>query len=121
MSLNPVWIEIPCKDIQRALKFYEAIFGVTAEVTDDGERKTATLVYTPGGVGISLNQTANFKPSDKGVYVYLDAGEDITAVLPKVQAAGGKALTDKISMGDAGFYATILDSEGNAVGLYSAK
>jgi uncharacterized protein len=121
MALNVTWVEIPCKDIQRALKFYEAVFGVTAEITDDGERKTATLFYAPGGVGVSLNQTANFEPSDKGIYVYLDAGDAIDTVLPKVAPAGGKALTDKISMGEAGFYATILDTEGNAIGLYCAK
>jgi predicted enzyme related to lactoylglutathione lyase len=39
--------------------------------------------------------------------------------LGKVEAAGGKVLMDKISIGENGFIAFFLDTEGNRVGLHS--
>jgi predicted enzyme related to lactoylglutathione lyase len=122
MALSTVWIEFPVKDIERALKFYKAIFDCDGEITDDGERKTATILNMSETqpIGISLNQTANFEPSDKGAYVYLTNGDDdLSGMLAKVEGAGGKALTGKVSMGQAGFYATVQDTEGNVFGLYS--
>lgn len=119
-----VWIEIPARDVERALKFYQTVFDYPeVEVADDGVRRTATLFGgdTQGKSGISLNQTANFEPCDKGVFIYLDAGEELTPALDKVIAAGGKIIAGKTSMGDAGFYASVLDTEGNLIGLYSPR
>lgn len=119
-----VWIEIPARDVERALKFYKTVFDYPdVEISDDGVRRTATLFGgdTQGKSGISLNQTDNFEPSDKGVFVYLDAGEDLTPALDKVVPAGGKIIAGKTSMGEAGFYASVLDSEGNLIALYSPR
>ncbi|MAS35563.1 MAG: glyoxalase [Anaerolineaceae bacterium] len=120
MTIQVVWVELPVKDIERAVKFYQDALGVEAEIVDDGVRKTATLAHE-SGVGISLNQTTNFEGSDKGAFVYVYAGEDIDAVLPRIEPAGGKVLTQKTSMGAAGYYATIHDTEGNVLALYSAE
>src|SRR5262245_18865790 len=121
--MQAVWIEIPVRDLERAMKFYQAVFGLAAtEVGADEVRRTTTLHYTPdGGPGISLNQTRNFEPSDRGTLVYLDAGEDLTDHLKRVEAAGGAVVEPKTSMGEAGYYATFRDSEGNVLALYSAK
>ena len=120
-----VWIEIPVNDLEWAMAFYQAVFDLpAAEIADDGERRTATLLN--GGAegqtpGISLNQTANFTPSDKGVYVYFDCGSESTSYLPKVEAAGGKVIQPETSMGGAGYFASVLDTEGNMIGLYSYR
>ncbi len=119
-----IWVEIPVKDIKRALKFYQAVFELgDISIEDDGERQTAILFYDEAlaKAGISLNQTANFEPSDKGLYVYFDCGEDLTPTLNRVEGAGGQRVTDKISMGGAGHYASVIDTEGNLIGLYSTK
>ena len=120
--MQAVWIEIPVKDLGRAMEFYQAVFQLQpTEIMTDAVRRTTTLVNTTeqGGAGISLNQTANFEPSDKGVLVYLDVGEDLTQHLQRVEAAGGRIVEGKTSMGEAGYYATVLDSEGNCLALYS--
>jgi predicted enzyme related to lactoylglutathione lyase len=120
--MQAVWIEIPVKDLDRAMAFYQAVFQLEpTEIMTDAVRRTTTLVNTTeqGGVGLSLNQTANFEPSDKGVLVYLDAGEDLTHHLQRAETAGGKIIEGKTSMGQAGNYATILDTEGNCLALYS--
>ncbi len=119
--LKPVWIEVPVKDINRAAKFYQSVFQLEAgEVANDGVRETITLVNTSegGAPGISLNKTANFEPSDKGMFLYLDVGDDMPNALTRVTAAGGTVVTPKTSMGAAGSYAAVKDTEGNLFGLY---
>jgi predicted enzyme related to lactoylglutathione lyase len=121
--MQPVWIEIPVVDLERAMNFYQKLFNLepTAISTED-VRRTTTLYYTPeGGPGISLNQTNNFEPSDKGTLVYLDTGEDLTEHLSRVEPAGGAIVERKSSMGEAGYYATFRDTEGNLLALYSVK
>ncbi|HEX9372288.1 MAG TPA: VOC family protein [Roseiflexaceae bacterium] len=122
--MQAVWIEIPVKDLDRALQFYQAVFGLQeAEIAADDVRRTTVLASTTpeGGAGISLNQTHNFEPSDKGTLVYFDASEDVTSHLSRVTQAGGRIIEPKTSMGEAGYYATILDTEGNQLALYSYK
>ena len=119
--LKPVWIEIPVKDIDRALAFYQAVFELDAtEIGDDGVRRTVTLSQSSESEapGISLNQTANFEPSDKGVLIYFDTGGNINDVLPRVEPAGGRVTTPKTSMGESGYYALIVDTEGNTLALW---
>lgn len=121
--MQAVWIEFPVKDLDRAMAFYQTVFDLQpTEIVDDGVRRTTTLVsMTPesGSPGISLNQTVNFEPSNNGAYVYLDVGPDLTPNLARVVAAGGTVVAPKTSMGSAGNYATVLDTEGNLLGLYS--
>jgi uncharacterized protein len=121
--LNAVWIEIPVKDLDRAMKFYQTVFELSpTEIGDEGVRVTTTLTNGDGkSAGISLNKTANFEPMDKGTLVYLDAGEDLTDHLNRIEPAGGKIVEKKTSMGAAGWYATFLDTEGNIFALYSVK
>jgi predicted enzyme related to lactoylglutathione lyase len=122
--MQAVWIEIPVKDLDRAMAFYQAVFQLEpTEIATDDVRRTTTLASTTpeGGVGISLNQTKNFEPSSKGTLVYLDTGEDLTQHLNRVEPAGGKVVEPKTSMGEAGYYATFLDTEGNILALYSYK
>lgn len=122
--MQAVWIEIPVEDLDRALAFYTSVFQLeSTETANDGTRHTATLVNMTqeGAAGISLNKTANFAPGSKGPLVYLDAGEDLTDHLQRVEPAGGKVIEGKTSMGDAGYYATVSDTEGNTLALYSYR
>lgn len=120
--MQAVWIEIPVQDLDRALAFYQSVFHLQpTEIITDDVRRTTTLVNTTpeGGAGISLNQTAHFDPGAKGALVYLDAGEDLTSHLDRVIPAGGTVIDSKTSMGEFGNYATIRDTEGNQLALYS--
>lgn len=122
--MQAVWVEIPVKDLDRAAAFYQAVFQFApTEVGDDGTRRTTTLTNTSpeGRPGISLNQTTNFEPSRTGTLVYIDAGEDLSEHLSRVEPAGGTVIEPKTSMGDAGNYATFLDTEGNLLALYSYR
>lgn len=122
--MQVVWVEIPVQNLERAMAFYQAVFGLEpTEIAEDDARRTSTLAsdMSGGKAGLSLNQTRNFEPSDKGPLIYLDAGEDLTDALGRVEPAGGKIVETKTSMGNAGYYATVIDTEGNCVALYSYK
>jgi len=118
------WVEIPALDLDRALKFYQTVFEIQPDsIAADGVRRTAILSHgAEQAPGISMTEIKGFEPSNKGTWIYLSIGEDMTDHLTRVLAAGGKILTPKTSMGvDAGNFASIEDSEGNIVALYSTK
>jgi uncharacterized protein len=116
------WIEIPVKDLERANKFYQTIFRhEAAQIIEQDVRRITILPSPEGQATASLNQTANFEPSDKGILVYFDVEESLDALLARVETAGGKVVDGKTQRGEYGYFAIILDSEGNALTLHSMK
>ena len=82
----------------------------------------ATMAFFPadqGGIGGALIKTDGYVPSQEGAVVYLNGGDDLNQALSKVAGAGGKVLRDKMSIGENGFIAYFLDTEGNKVALHS--
>ena len=120
MELKPMFIEVPVKDIERAVRFYGTVFGVTPEIHADDVRRTAVLNDGSTGTGFALNQTADFEPSDHGPLVYLHVSEPLDALLARVERAGGKIVRAPESMGEGmGPYAMFADSEGNVFAFYA--
>ncbi|MEO1668133.1 MAG: VOC family protein [Chloroflexota bacterium] len=115
------WFEIPVADMDRAIKFYNAVLaGECSEPSNDGTRTTALLPYGMVGGGGSLTMTDGFTPGSNGVVIYLNGGEDLQVMLDRVKAEGGTVTYPKTDMGsDMGYLATFTDSEGNTLGLFS--
>lgn len=119
-SIN--WFEIPATDFTRAKKFYETILGAEIMEMPFPEGKYGIFPSdTQSGVGGGLVQGEGFVPSDKGTIVYLNGGEDLSLSLGKVESAGGKIVMPKTSIGENGFMAHFIDTEGNRVALHSMK
>lgn len=117
------WFEIPAKNFARAKSFYETILGVAIM-----EMPHPTMKYgmfpadmQNGHVGGGLVEGEGFEPSVNGTLVYLNGGDDLAVPLSKVEAAGGKVILPKTSIGQNGFMAYFMDSEGNKVALHSMK
>jgi hypothetical protein len=55
-----------------------------------------------------------------GTLVYF-VTDEINSELDRVQAAGGKIIRPKQSIGEFGFIALVEDTEGNMIGLHSMK
>lgn len=117
------WFEIPATDFARACKFYEAIFQEKLNVLDIGNAKLGMFpVDWSKATGGAIAAGQGFKPSTEGTKVYLSGGEDLSAVLGRVEAAGGKIAVPKTQVtAEYGFVAAFIDSEGNWVGLHSPK
>ncbi|WP_294674163.1 VOC family protein [uncultured Fluviicola sp.] len=119
-SIN--WFEIPATDFTRAKKFYETILGAEIMEMPFPEGKYGIFPSDmQSGVGGGLVQGEGFVPSDKGTIVYLNGGEDLSLSLGKVESAGGKIVMPKTSIGENGFMAHFIDTEGNRVALHSMK
>ena len=120
-SLN--WFEIPVTDMNRAKKFYEAVFGIQMHQMD---MMGMTMAMFPqedmnGKVSGALVQSNQHKPSMDGAKVYLNGNPDLGGALSRVEAAGGKVVMPKMKINDeVGYMAFFIDSEGNNVGLHSS-
>ncbi len=112
------WFEIAVTDIERASRFYGAIFATTLEINNGSGFASANFPHD-GGVGGGLVSGDGYTPNSGGSLVYLNANPDLTLVLNRVKTAGGQVLQPKTDIGENGFFALILDSEGNRVALHS--
>ena len=115
------WFEIPVTDIDRAKAFYGEVLGSELKafsVAELGDRTERMLPYQDG-VGGALVQHDDYIPSQAGSVVYLNGGDDLSVPLGRVEKAGGKVLAEKMGIGENGFIAFFLDTEGNKVGLHS--
>ncbi|MDX2163602.1 MAG: VOC family protein [bacterium] len=116
------WVEIPVADMERAVRFYGALFDAKFDIIEGGVRRVAILTAEAGAVGVSLNHTANFEPGSKGLYVSFAAGNEIDALLARAEAAGGRVT---VRRGELllpnNYFASVQDTEGNVFGLVWAE
>jgi len=113
------WFEIPATDIQRAVKFYSTVLAVKMEIGPASTGYQMAVIPHPDGVGGALIQGEGYVPSADGAVIYLVCDPDLRPALGRVEAAGGKILVPRTDIGENGFFAFILDTEGNKVGLHS--
>jgi uncharacterized protein len=119
-SLN--WFEIAVSDMARAKKFYKTIFGIEMFEQD---MMGMTMAFFPaeqgnGKVSGALVKSNMHKPSADGAVIYLNGNPDLSAVLGKVVAAGGKIAMPKTQITpEIGHMAFFFDTEGNKVALHS--
>ncbi|MEO0561637.1 MAG: VOC family protein [Chloroflexota bacterium] len=117
--MQVVWVEVPVTDINRAAKFYGALFDQQLEPMEYDGRKFAMLNVADGQAGLSLNQVEGFNPSADGVLVYLNAGERFDTLLSRLEAEGGKVVIPRSPMSESTVFATFNDTEGNTLALYT--
>lgn len=117
------WFEIPVTDMERAVKFYSAIFGYESMYQINmGGFDMAFFPMEEDGVGGALCKGEWYKPTQDGVVVYLNANPDLEIPLSKIEAAGGRVLMPKkLITEEYGYMALFVDSEGNRVALHSNK
>lgn len=71
------------------------------------------------GVGGGIVEMEGAKPSANGITLYLNAGNDLNDPLGRVESAGGKILMPKTDIGENGYMAQLMDTEGNRIALHS--
>jgi len=118
------WFEIPASDIDRAAKFYEAIFNVQLQPMDmpNIQMRMFPIDDPMTGIGGAVCKTDGFhNPSaTDGPLIYLNGNPDVQQVLDRVEAAGGKVIVPKTEISpEYGFMAVFIDTEGNRIGLHS--
>ncbi len=118
---NPVYyFEIPVTDLDRAMRFYSAVFGYELTRQNVDGYEMALLPRADGAPGASgaLAKGDVYVPSRNGAIIYFDV-EDIDPALERAQAQGAIVLYPKKHIGEAGYVAEIQDSEGNRIALHA--
>jgi predicted enzyme related to lactoylglutathione lyase len=120
MSHTFVWIDIPVADLGRAIAFYGAVTGRPLEKVE-GPGFTFGLFRHQGNevAGCLVPADGLAQPSLHGPLVYLDVTGRLDAAVAAAQAAGGKVLQARHSIGPHGWRAVVADSEGNRIALHS--
>jgi uncharacterized protein len=107
-----VHFEIPAEDVERAVTFYESVFGWEIEKWDDYDY---WLVKTgeesePGINGAIMPKSDGSIRNAISVDSYDDAVE-------KIVETGGEMITEKREVPGMGFNGLFRDSEGNILGI----
>ncbi len=123
-KINPVsWFEIYVEDMARAKKFYEEVLQTELSplsmpgVTDYEMELFPRDMIRPGAAG-ALVKTSEFGPQQGGTIIHFES-DDCSEEESRIEAAGGKILKPKESIGEYGFGMLALDSEGNTIGFHS--
>jgi predicted enzyme related to lactoylglutathione lyase len=113
------WVEIPAVDFKRAVNFYTSLLEVELNLFDFGEEKMACFPNDEGAISFA----PDFQPSLNGTLVSFNMEERLDKVLGDVKDMGGKVVRGKtkIESEGRGYFALIVDTEGNKIGLYGDK
>lgn len=120
---NPVnWFEIATTDLERAKAFYANVFKRNFQLIEMPGAKMYMFEGGPEGKGAlgAIIQSDENKPSPDGTIIYFEC-EDVAVETSRVEAAGGKMIVPKMSIGEFGFIAQAIDTEGNRIGFHSHK
>jgi predicted enzyme related to lactoylglutathione lyase len=117
------WFEIPATNFDRAVAFYRTALGQDIQVGEfagvphgffpaDEQGVAGAIVAGPAVDGFE------HAPSERGPTIYLNAGDQIEAIVARVADAGGAVVVPPTAIPPQGWIALIRDSEGNRVGLH---
>lgn len=119
MANQIVWVDIPVKDLERAIRFYSAVLGAPVKKQEFPGMAIGILPHEDGEVGRCLFKREGEEPAGKGPLLYLNANGRLEQAMAAVEANGGKIIEPKSAIGAYGYRAVIQDSEGNRMALHS--
>ena len=123
MANNPIgWFEIYVQDMSRARAFYGSVFATTLERLEGPDIEMWAFPMEPDRPGApgALVKMEGFPSSGNSTIVYFTCS-DCAVEAKRASESGGKIFKDKFSIGQYGFIALVLDTEGNMIGLHSMQ
>ncbi|MCX6820133.1 MAG: VOC family protein [Candidatus Adlerbacteria bacterium] len=128
-----VHFEIQADDMDRAQKFYEAVFGWTFKVMGEEYGGYRVISTGPGpdemakgvkmedvGINGDLMKRNGTAPADgacPNAYTCIIGVDNIDMYMERIEAAGGKPQTDKMDVPNIGQLRYYKDTEGNIFGI----
>ena len=104
------WFDIPATNFERAVKFYEAVLGISLIRENMLGAQMGMFPAKPGEATGAILARDGVTPGTTGSTVYLKAGNDLSTALGRVETAGGKILHPKTLIKEAwGYFAIILE------------
>ena len=125
MKSNPaVWFEIYVQDLDRARKFYEAVFLLKLEKLNSPSPELEMWSFPADtnkwGAGGALVKADGVPSGGNSTLVYF-ACKDCSVEEDRAKQFGGSVYRKKVSIGEYGFISLVSDTEGNMFGLHSLQ
>ena len=117
------WFELPVRDLDRAIAFYNAVFQ-TGLVLESGGPNPMAMFPTQGGAegpGVSGHLYPGTPAADgRGPTVHLNVPGRIEEAIERCIGAGGRMVGPVIEI-PPGRFAYAIDLDGNSIGLFERK
>ena len=119
------WTDIPVTNLDRAIKFYSAVLGKEVRKLSDGVAEYGLLPHEESNASGCLcvrsdSGGVDNRPSANGPLIYLLVEGRLDEAVEAARANGGKILRARQQIGEHGFRAVIIDSEGNRIALHTS-
>ena len=118
------WFDIYVEDMDRAVNFYQTVLNQQLEKLDDPTGETQMMSFPADmsvyGAAGALVKSKYSSPGAGGTLIYFSVADCATEEA-RVEAAGGKVIRSKFSIGEFGWVSLCADTEGNVFGLNSMK
>ncbi len=115
-SPTVVWTEIPVTDLDRAIAFYQAVFGLQVLRDDTGPNPVANFSDARNIVSGHLYPG---KPASEGQgpTIHLVLSDKLEDGIARCTAQGGTVISPAITI-PPGRFAYAIDPDGNSIGLF---
>jgi predicted enzyme related to lactoylglutathione lyase len=119
------WTDIPVTNLGRASKFYSAVLGQEVKKLSEGGMEYGLLPHGEQNASGCLcirsdSGGVDNTPSANGPLIYLLVEGRLDEAVKAVRANGGKVLRARQQIGEHGFRAVVIDSEGNRIALHTS-
>jgi predicted enzyme related to lactoylglutathione lyase len=119
MNNQVVWFDIPSKNLERAIRFYSQVLAITIKQEEFPGWRMGVFPHTDGQVSGCIVEEKDHQPSNHGLLLYFNANGRLDEAVVQVEKQEGKVIEPKHAIGEWGFRAIVLDSEGNRIALHS--